>query len=78
MTYNSDAGTRTEIPIHKCIEEDKKNFYKFSPKMASNINLMFESLYCFNKPSDLYFFGDINLDIVSGLKISFEECDDRK
>jgi hypothetical protein len=40
--------------------------------------MMFESLYCFNKPSDLYFFGDINLDIVSGLQISFEECDDSK
>jgi len=76
LTYKSDAGTRTQIPIHKCTQEDKKYFYEFSPKMAGNINLMFESLYCFDKPSDLYFFGDINLDVVSGLTISFEECND--
>jgi hypothetical protein len=44
--------------------------------MAGNINLMFHSLYCFDNPSDLYFFGDINLDVVSGLTISFEECND--
>ncbi len=55
LSNEADVNNYKEelLPIHKCTEEDKKNFYKPNKIFAESFDSVFTELFCITNPEKL-------------------------
>ena len=51
-----------EIPIHVCNDTDRANLFTPNTNFISEIDTLFDSLYCFDSLDDLKLYGNFNTD----------------